>query len=260
MSNSSVSAIKLNSHQKEFTVVVPAAGVGARMQADRPKQYLPLLGKTVLEQTLGRLISHPYISKVVVVISREDEYWQDLKLQENDWLSIAYGGNERSDSVLNGLKCVTDEWVLVHDAARPCVRHHDINQLLMLADDNSGTGGILARQATDTMKLATLGDVPSGLSIQESVDRQRLWHALTPQFFPTVQLSDALTWCANKNKPVTDEASAIELTGSNVRLISGQADNIKITNPGDLALAEFYLQQQSLENQGPELEHRELQF
>lgn len=251
--SSSASAVNLKSPKNGFSVIVPAAGIGARMQADRPKQYLPLLGKTVIEHTLDRLISHPNISKIVVVISQEDEYWQDLMFQgnymlkENDWLSITYGGSERSDSVLNGLKCVSDNWVLVHDAARPCVRHRDIGRLLVLADKDDGTGGILARQATDTMKLATHCDTPLGLSIQESVDRQKLWHALTPQFFPTVQLSDALNWCAKNNKPVTDEASAIELTGGDVRLVPGQADNIKITTPGDLALAEFYLQQQFLE-------------
>lgn len=218
------------------------------MQADKPKQYLPLANSTVLEQTLSRLISHPDIANIVLVVSPDDPYIEKLALSDKDWLSIVDGGAERSDSVLCGLKQVTDDWVLVHDAARPCIRHDDISQLLLLAAGN--VGGILARQATDTIKQAEQNFVGENVSIARSVNRNQIWHALTPQFFPTTQLREAIAWCATNNKAITDEASAIEITGGEALLVPGQPDNIKITLPGDLALAEFYLHQQIQEKQG----------
>lgn len=217
------------------------------MRADRPKQYLPLAESTVLEQTLNRLISHPQISNIALVISSDDDVFQKMEIAKASWLTIITGGSERCDSVLNGLKQVEVDWVLVHDAARPCVRHKDISNLLTLASGD--IGGILARQATDTMKLAveqnnntsTTFDTPY---IEHSVPRQKLWHALTPQFFPRIQLIEALQWCAKNNHTVTDEASAIEITGGRAILVPGEIDNIKVTHPSDLALAEFYLAQQ----------------
>ena len=243
--------------KQQFTVVIPAAGVGSRMQADRPKQYLILGESTVLEQTINRLIGHPQISRIVLAVNPEDEYLSESTLAEKDWLTITHGGTERSDSVLNGIRQVEEDWVLVHDAARPCVRHNDIRRLLQLAEEKEGSGGILARKATDTIKQAkgTLQtreiSNDSEAEIQKSVPRHLIWHALTPQFFPTRQLAEALTWCAENSQPITDEASAIELTGGKAHLIPGSADNIKITHPGDLALAEFFLAQQALEISSP---------
>ena len=237
----------INHLQTSYTVVVPAAGVGSRMQADKPKQYLPLGEGTVVEQTLQRLLSHPNISDVVLVVSPEDPFISKLALAQHESVQIVTGGKERADSVLNGLLNVSGKWALVHDAARPCVRHQDISKLLRLADGNCG--GILARRVTDTMKQAhpeRQNEQP--LTIERSVPRSHLWHALTPQFFPTQQLVDALQWCHKRGLAITDEASAIEHTQGQVALVEGASDNIKITQPGDLALAEFYLAQQHPHN------------
>lgn len=222
-----------------ITTVVPAAGVGKRMAADIPKQYLPFAGKTVLEHTLARLRTHPAISDIVLVVSAEDEFITALPCYQQSWLKVVIGGKERSDSVLNGVKHAHSDWVLVHDAARPCVRIQDIDTLLQLS--YCAHGGILARQATDTMKLANLD---CSTKVDQSVPRQQLWHALTPQLFPAQALRDALQYCVQQSIAITDEASAIEAVGGVVNLVPGEPDNIKITQPGDLALAEFYLQQQ----------------
>lgn len=224
-----------------FTAVIPAAGIGSRMQSDVPKQYLKILGRTIIEHTIERLIQHPRIDQIVVALHPDDQVFNTLPIAKNDWLTCVVGGNNRCDSVLNGLQICQSEWVLVHDAARPCVRLADIERLLALA--NTGTGGILARKATDTMKRA----LPQRETVDKTEDRNSLWHALTPQFFPTVQLRDALNACAQGGLTVTDEASAIEQTGGTVTLVEGAIDNIKVTLPLDMALAEFYLTQQSKE-------------
>ncbi len=227
----------------QFPVVVPAAGIGSRMGADIPKQYLPLLGKTVLEQTLLRLNAHPNINQVIVALHPADEHFQQLEIASAPWLTSIKGGEERADSVLNGLLCCQEQpWVLVHDAARPCVRHNDISKLLAL--HNGQYGGLLARRATDTLKRVQTNQDRVQPLVATTEDRSQFWHALTPQFFPTQQLIDALAYCAKQGLVVTDEASAIEQTNGNVVLVEGASDNIKITLPLDLALAEFYLQQQ----------------
>lgn len=228
---------------RQFTAVVPAAGVGSRMGAEIPKQYLPLGNSTVLEQTLNRLISHPNINRIVLVLGQEDQQFDSLAISKAPWIEKVIGGTERSDSVTNGLDACQDDWVLVHDAARPCVRHEDISRLLALADGSSG--GILAKRATDTIKLATDNNNPGSVRVKQSLPRALIWQALTPQFFLRQQLIEALRWCQQHNIAVTDEASAMENTGAQVHLVEGAQDNIKITHPGDLALAQFYLQQQS---------------
>ncbi|BDX05554.1 2-C-methyl-D-erythritol 4-phosphate cytidylyltransferase [Planctobacterium marinum] len=235
-------------NNEQFTAVVPAAGVGSRMAADKPKQYLELAGYTVLESTLLRLISHNNINKIVLVISPEDDYLQELPISKASWLQVVMGGKERSDSVLNGLQACDDNWVLVHDAARPCVRHDDISALLALA--GTGSGGILAKQATDTIKLAQKSNQNACKIVDRSISREHIWQALTPQLFPRKELIAALQWCVQKNIAVTDEASAIEQTGGTVQLVAGAHDNIKITHPGDLALAQFFLEQQQINNTG----------
>lgn len=222
----------------QFHVIVPAAGVGRRMGAERPKQYLPLLGKTLLEWTLEKLISHPLIKHVVLPISAEDEYFSTLPIAQAEWLTVVYGGKERADSVLAGLKAIPEaEWVLVHDAARPCIKHQDIDKLLALSSTSSG--GILASPVRDTMKRAHNSN-PHHVSHSEN--RDNLWHALTPQFFPRQALQSALEIALKKGVVITDEASAIESQQGSVTLVEGCSSNIKVTHPQDLRLAEFYLQ------------------
>ncbi len=223
--------------------VVPAAGVGKRMQADRPKQYLELHGRTVLEHTLRRLDEIEALSGIVVAISAGDAYWPDLQLDLCHPLRRAEGGAERCHSVLNALSLLGEQaddadWVLVHDAARPCVRREDIEHLIDTLADHP-VGGILAMPVRDTMKRA---DGQQHITATE--DRTGLWHALTPQMFRLGELRTALETALADGFLVTDEASALEHMGKAPQLVDGHSDNIKITRPEDLALAAFYLQQQ----------------
>ncbi|MCU7552994.1 2-C-methyl-D-erythritol 4-phosphate cytidylyltransferase [Alteromonas sp. ASW11-19] len=222
--------------------VIPAAGIGTRMQADRPKQYLTLAGKTILEHTLNALASHAAISEVIVALHPDDPYFTDLPVAGSPWLTTVTGGNERADSVLNALRALSDDsWALVHDAARPCLDHEDIDRLLTVTDRDDVAGGILATPVRDTMKRAHAGQA----TVAHTESRDDLWHALTPQLFPTGLLRQALTDGLAAGQPITDEASAMELAGFEVALIDANPANIKITRPADLPLAAFYLQQQT---------------
>lgn len=223
-----------------FTAVVPAAGRGSRMQANKPKQYLPLGDKTIIEHTLTRLLSHPQIEKIVVVIAEDDHYFPSLALATHPKIEVTIGGPERVISVLNGLACVETDWVLVHDAARPCITHADVDRLLAAAERGED-GAILAVPVKDTMKRADPQQC-----IEQTVERGHLWHALTPQMFPTQQLADAIDAGLAQSVVLTDDASAMELAGFKPLLVTGRADNIKVTQPEDLALAAFILQQQEL--------------
>ena len=221
--------------------VVPAAGVGKRMQADRPKQYLPLAGKTVIEHTLDRLLQSGAFKAVAVAISVEDPYWPELAVSKHPEVITAPGGKERADSVLSALKSLQgraaeDDWVLVHDAARPCLTTDDIRQLIDTLKDDA-VGGILALSSHDTLKQV------AGGSINATVDRKHIWRALTPQMFRYGMLRDALQQ-AEGNPAITDEASALEIQGLQPKIVEGRPDNIKITRPEDLALAQFYMEQQ----------------
>ncbi|AEY02778.1 2-C-methyl-D-erythritol 4-phosphate cytidylyltransferase [Oceanimonas sp. GK1] len=219
-----------------MTAVVPAAGVGKRMGSTVPKQYLKLAGKTVLEHSLARLLAHDAIERVVVAVSPEDQWFASLPLAEDPRVLRVDGGRERADSVLNALAVVTSERVLVHDAARPCLAYGDLDALLAAAQQPQGA--ILACRVRDTMKRGN-----GRGAIAESVPRDELWHALTPQCFVTEELRRALADALANGLAVTDEASAMELAGVHPLLVEGRADNIKITRPEDLALAGFFLQQ-----------------
>lgn len=221
------------------------------MQADRPKQYLTLHNKTVLEHTLDRLLSLDEITGAVISLSEADEYWPALNYSSEKPLLIASGGKERCDSVLNALLMLQsysgesgsaentsiEKWVLVHDAARPCVRVADMRNLIKQASQ-AVDGGLLALPVRDTMKRA------DKCSVAETVERDGLWHALTPQMFPLQQLTDALQVAAEKKLTVTDDASAMELAGYHPQLVAGHEDNIKITRAYDLQLAHMFLQNQ----------------
>ena len=227
--------------------MVPAAGVGRRMGGNTPKQYLQLAGKTVIEHTLDRLLTHPQIAGVCVALSEGDPYWPQLPIAKVPKILLADGGRERCDSVLSGLNRLTDvaaedDWVLVHDAARPCLRPGDIDKLIA-ESQASGVGGILAVPVHDTVKQAGA----AGDTIEKTVPRERLWRAFTPQMFRLQQLRAALVAALEKGAVVTDEASAMEMAGYHPRLVEGAVDNIKITRPEDLPLAEYYLSQSVME-------------
>lgn len=220
---------------------IPAAGVGSRMQADHPKQYLSLLGRTVAEHTLHTLTHHPKVKAVVVGVAKDDPYWPQLP-QLTQVITVE-GGHTRAETVLKGLEylrksAAPEDWVLVHDMARPCLHPTDIDALLACTHPE---GAILGIPVADTLKKL------QGHHIETTLERTQIWRAFTPQFFPIQLLYQALRAALAAGVEVTDEASAVEWFGGKPRMIRGRSDNIKITWPEDLALAEYYLQQQAQE-------------
>jgi 2-C-methyl-D-erythritol 4-phosphate cytidylyltransferase len=231
----------MGKQKQQYWVVIPAAGSGSRMGSDIPKQYLPLNGKPVLAHTVERFLSHPDIAGVVVALSANDNYWSSLNLAHSK-LTTVEGGQERCYSVMNALnslgqRVANNDWVLVHDAARPCLRDEDIDHLI-LELQNHPVGGILGVPVTDTVKRTNADN-----EIVDTVDRSHLWRAMTPQMFRLGMLKDAMEIAINNQQQITDEASAIELLGLSPKMVEGHADNIKITHPQDLALAELYLKE-----------------
>ncbi|MCK4586278.1 MAG: 2-C-methyl-D-erythritol 4-phosphate cytidylyltransferase [Gammaproteobacteria bacterium] len=250
-----MSAKNKNADKKpKYWAIIPAAGVGKRMGGDRPKQYLLISKQTVLEHSLNRLLGCPEMEGAVVAISSGDEYWEDLNYHHEKIVLVATGGKERCDSVLSALQKISqiandDDWVLVHDAARPCVRQEDIQKLIQSCR-NHPVGGILAVPVKDTIKKSSVS-AEMGMSeslppefclpeIRETVDRSTLWHAQTPQMFRLGALRDALSKALDAGVEITDEASAIEWAGFHPLLVEGHADNIKITRQEDVNLALFY--------------------
>lgn len=224
-------------------VIVPAAGVGKRMGSSTPKQYLELLGRPVINHTLERVLLHPAIDGVYVALGEEDAWWADTEFASHPDIVRVAGGSERCFSVLNALRKLAGraqphDWVLVHDAARPCLRRRDIDHLISMLESHPA-GGLLGVPVRDTMKRTSDTD-----EINETVDRNNLWHAYTPQMFRFDRLSAAMQGAIDAGYLVTDEASAIEWAGERPLMVEGHPDNIKITRPEDLALAEFYLSQQ----------------
>lgn len=216
------------------------------MESDTPKQYLSLLGKTVLEHSMRKLLDVPEISGAVIAISGNDEYWQCLNFQHEKSVLLAPGGRERCDSVLSALQVLSqsaddDDWVLVHDAARPCVRREDINNLIRICIENN-TGGMLAVPVRDTIKKACESTETHLQEITETVDRSMLWHAQTPQMFRLGLLREALSKAIDSGMTVTDESSAMEWAGYRPLLVEGHGDNIKITKHEDIGLALCYLE------------------
>lgn len=227
-------------------VIVPAAGIGRRMQSERPKQYLQLVGMPVLSHVLYRFARLPEVAALVVVLHPEDRHWDTVNKPAQVPLRTAAGGMERCHSVYNALDSLAGEahqqdWVLVHDAARPCVRMADVQRLLGDIEGHPA-GGLLALPLNDTVKR---GD--ASLQVEATVDRAGLWRAQTPQVFRYGPLKSALASALAENRLVTDESQAMELAGHRPLLVAGSADNIKITDAQDMKLAELYLQLQARE-------------
>jgi 2-C-methyl-D-erythritol 4-phosphate cytidylyltransferase len=217
-----------------FWVVIPAAGIGSRMRADRPKQYLQLAGRTILEHSLNCFLDHPQLKGLVLSLAADDPFWPTLACVNDPRICRAAGGAERADSVLAGLLQLlelgaeADDWVLVHDAARPNLARSDLDALLTeLADDS--VGGLLAVPARDTLKRAGADG-----RVAETVDRSLIWQAYTPQMFRFAALHQALADALVAGVAITDEASALEWAGQAPKLVEGRADNLKITRPEDL--------------------------
>lgn len=220
---------------RQIIAILPAAGIGSRMRADKPKQYLKILDKTILEHTLTVMLTHSAVTQIILAVNRDDPYIANIALIGHPKIQTIIGGETRAESVFNGLKVIDEKntWVLVHDAARPCLTHSDIDKLLAVNDDQ---GAILAIPVTDTIKRATADQ-----QILQTEDRTQLWQAQTPQFFRANLLKHALMQAFRQKVNVTDEASAMELAGFRPHLVVGRSDNLKVTRPEDLALAEFYL-------------------
>jgi 2-C-methyl-D-erythritol 4-phosphate cytidylyltransferase len=221
-------------------VLIPAAGSGSRMQASHPKQYLPLKGKTLLEVTLSKFTARTDISGIVIAACADDRHLTALNLP----VERCIGGATRAESVLAGLdflltyKAAAEDFVLVHDAARPCVTTERLNQLIATVL-TANQGALLACPVSDTLKHSTIHTPAQSLS---TLDRSHIWQAHTPQMFRIGELKNALQQANILGQTVTDEASAMELIGVQPLLIADRRDNIKVTLPEDLALAEFILQ------------------
>jgi 2-C-methyl-D-erythritol 4-phosphate cytidylyltransferase len=215
------------------------------MVSATPKQYMPFKEGTVIDFTLQRLLSCEKIKKIVVAIQADDTYWNMTRFHDHPKILTASGGSERSSSVLNALQEIEvlggdNDWVLVHDAARPCVLAGDIHRLIDAACTQD-SGALLVAPIADTVKQV------SGGVVSNTLDRSKLRHALTPQIFRVNELKQAIVNAAKQGQTITDEASAIELIGGSPVVVEGRSDNIKITTPSDLSLARFIVEQQELE-------------
>jgi len=229
--------------------IVPAAGIGKRMQSSTPKQYLTLNDRPVIEHTVNSLLENENVKGLVIALQADDAYWPEINITSQKPLLRTTGGKERADSVLNAINELfnyenfdaSSDWVMVHDAVRPCVRQQDLDKLVSeVGEDHNG--GLLALPVRDTMKRQR-ADAPSA-SVETTVERENLWHALTPQYFPAESLKNALQTALQDKLSITDESSAMELAGFSPKLVAGHEDNIKITRPDDLRLASLYLQSQ----------------
>jgi 2-C-methyl-D-erythritol 4-phosphate cytidylyltransferase len=221
-----------------FHVIIPAAGTGNRMANVLPKQYLPLAGKPMISHTIQVFFNHPRIASIHVALSADDLFWRDLPLDPASKLKLHYtGGESRSETVLNTLQAIEvadDDWILVHDAARPGLTHALLDNLLNILE-NDDVGGLLALPLADTLKQADAEN-----RTQKTIPRDNLWQAQTPQMFKYSVLKHALQASkgATYRPAFTDEAEAIEALGLQPKLVQGELRNLKITYPQDLELLE----------------------
>jgi 2-C-methyl-D-erythritol 4-phosphate cytidylyltransferase len=218
-----------------YFALIPAAGIGARMGGECPKQYMPIAGKPMLRHVMDTFCASRAIEHVFVVVSAADGYIKDLMADAGKTTILFNGGATRHESVLNGLRAMRgqlddNDWVLVHDAARPGLTVGLIDKLIHSLRDDA-VGGLLALPVVDTLKRA------AGVRAEATVPRDRLWAAQTPQMFRYGLLCRALEHA----KQVTDESSAVEALGMQPKLVEGSPRNFKVTLPQDVALAELYL-------------------
>ena len=202
---------------------------------------------SIQECVTSNAFTWTFVDSLNYAQENDDAYFAQTTLVNNPNIIRVSGGKERVDSVLSGLQAINDsEWVLVHDAARPCITHDDIDKLIKQCLDNN-TGGLLAVPVVDTMKLASKNNENEAIQVDKTINRSSLWHAFTPQMFKVKELKQAIEQAQAKGLIMTDESSAIESVGLTCLLVSGRRDNIKITRPEDLVLADFYLKQQQIE-------------
>ena len=220
--------------------VVPAAGSGRRLGGEIPKQYREIAGAPLMEHTLRALLESPDIRGVVVALDPSDRRADAIESLSDVRVQTTPGGAERADSVMAGLELLAsqateEDWVLVHDAARPCLPLEALTALVERAR-LTGEGAILAEPVADTLK-----QVDDAGSVAGTVDRASLWRAQTPQLFPLFPLREALGQCFEEGVSVTDEAMAMEYVGQPVHVVEGPSSNIKVTVEADLAFADLVL-------------------
>tara|TARA_B100002052_G_scaffold51796_1_gene44990 strand:- start:153 stop:845 length:693 start_codon:yes stop_codon:yes gene_type:complete len=216
--------------------VIPAAGVGKRFSSDIPKQYLPLSGIPVLLHSINKLLKFGGFEEILVTLNPADTFWQKLNFTHPKVKTI-HGGFERCNSVNSALEDLSDraenaDWVLVHDAVRPCISDSDLKKITDIVHDED-VGGLLACPILDTIK-----EVDENLDVQKTIPREKLWSAMTPQIFRYELLKQALEAALVAGRSVTDEASAIESIGLTPRIVQGDKTNIKVTHSTDMVLAE----------------------
>ncbi|MCH8959567.1 MAG: 2-C-methyl-D-erythritol 4-phosphate cytidylyltransferase [Proteobacteria bacterium] len=231
-------------NEPRFWLVVPAAGTGRRLGAELPKQYQEIGGRCMLAHALQAFADWGNLSGTVLAIDDGDRWFAGISGQLPLPVRTVAGGAERMHSVINAVQALQDEasehdWVLVHDAARPCLCVDDLRRLLTESTGADGTGGLLASRVMDTLKKAS--GVGSQARAVSTMARQGLWQAMTPQVFPYGLLRRALEAARKAGKVLGDEAAAMELAGHRPLLVEGRRDNIKVTQPADLALAEAIL-------------------
>ncbi len=224
----------------KYWTIIPAAGIGTRVHADRPKQYLEIHGKTILERVVNVFTAHAQIEKVVVVLQAKDDWWSTLKFLHPEKIMTTIGGKERVHSVLLGLDFLQDfadknDFVLVHDAARPCLQSEDITRFISELKNHT-VGGLLGLPVVDTLKK-----VDANECVEKTVSREHVWQAQTPQCFRYGLLKSSIEKALSDHAMITDESSAIEHAGLKPTMILGDARNIKITFPEDIALVERLL-------------------
>ena len=226
--------------KNKYWVVIPAAGIGRRMGSNVPKQYVSVNGKTIVEHTIDNFIGRKEIENICIAISESDKHWPALPISKNKKIITTIGGSERYESVYNALcalkdKANDDDWVLVHDAVRPCLKKSIIDRLITDISSND-VGGILALPCFETMKK-----VNNNRHIEETINREIIWRAQTPQVFKYKKLLLAIEKAINENIHITDEAMAMELLNYKPIVIMGDEKNIKITHQIDLKHLELFL-------------------
>jgi len=220
-------------------LLIPAAGVGSRMGLGHAKQYMPLLGKPMLAQTVAPFLACEFVAGITIALAEGDTSHTDIELLQHPKIKLCIGGDSRADSVLAGLNSLdaakAEDWVMVHDAARPCVTTEQLQHFYDTLSP-SEHGGIWAIPQADTLKRVNNGVV------ETTVDRNNIWCAQTPQMFRYNTLKQALHAALTAGITITDEASALEAAGIPVKIVQGHSQNIKATYPSDAALAAFYLE------------------
>ena len=224
--------------------VIPAAGIGERVGSSIPKQYLEVAGKSILEHAISAFISNTRIAGITIALNSQDDHFDALDIKTSSGkIHSVIGGVTRAHSVLNALGSIEaqldkDDFVLVHDAARPCLAMSDLDQLINICIQHE-VGGIIGSPVSDTIKQV------DNSSIVNTLDRDNIWRAYTPQMFKLGVLRSAIQNALANNVSITDEASAIEHAGYKPCMVEGDSRNIKVTTAEDISLVEMFLQRES---------------